>query len=281
MIFIQGECGSGKTAFMKHLISELKTIQPFDQYYELNKHKLPVFASMINAESRMHFLNAWRSVFQMLVKFFCKKRGQTNKHRFIANFIIREEACELGDIICDITGVDYVQMKKSQRETIKQHAQVKPEYNKFEFVNTVKYSEAAVDKMCNFFSNLFKFMCGDQSEVESDWGGGGEGDGSAKSIKKKKTKKKSNSGKGFADSSSDEESNAANLDDPIMVVIDNAHLMDATSWKLLSEIGQEEFRVSFFLIIKSDYRDRLVIEGDSKKAFDDAWETLFSAGLPI
>ena len=87
--------------------------------------------------------------------------------------------------------------------------------------------------MCDFFANLFKFMCGNQSEVESEWG---EGDGSGKSVKKKKTKK-SNSGKGFEDSSSEEESNAANLDDPIMVVIDNAHLMDATSWRLLSEIG--------------------------------------------
>lgn len=102
---------------MKHLISELKTVPPFDQYWEMNKHKLPVFAGLINPETRLQFMNAWRSIFQMLVKFYCKKR-QANKHRFMANFIIKQDVCELSDLICEITGVEYPQMKKSQRDTI-------------------------------------------------------------------------------------------------------------------------------------------------------------------
>lgn len=60
---VMGEVGSGKTSYMRHLISELKSVPPFEQYYELNKGKLPIFCANINAESAMHFLNAWRSIF--------------------------------------------------------------------------------------------------------------------------------------------------------------------------------------------------------------------------
>ena len=73
---------------MRHLIQELKTVEPFTQYYEMNKNKLPIFCSMINSESRLHFMNAWRPIFQMLVRHDCKKKGGKDKHRFIANFII-------------------------------------------------------------------------------------------------------------------------------------------------------------------------------------------------
>lgn len=48
---IQGEMGSGKTAFMRHLLDKLKTKRDFEGYLDNNKHKLPIFASTISCES--------------------------------------------------------------------------------------------------------------------------------------------------------------------------------------------------------------------------------------
>ena len=59
-----------------------------------------------------------------------------------------------------------------------------------------------------------------------------------------------------------------------MICIDNAHLMDPTSWKLLGELMVEESKVAFFLIIKYDYKDRLMIPAAAKEAFDEAWTVI-------
>ena len=60
-------------------------------------------------------------------------------------------------------------MKKKQRETIKSSEQVKCLYDPVPFVNTPKDNADATDKICQFFSCLFKYMVGDPSEVESMW----------------------------------------------------------------------------------------------------------------
>ena len=191
----------------------------------------------------------------------------------MANFIIKQNACELADLICEITGVEYTAMKKSQRETIIKSRQVKPEPDPIHFVHTPIYNDSSVQSICEFFTNLMKFIAGDASDVLSDWG---EGDGSKDSSKKKKAvKKKKRGDSSDAKDSSDEDSDGgANCDDPIIVCIDNAHLMDATSWKLLGELSQEDLKVAFYLIIKYDYRDRLLIVPEAKKAFDEAWEQI-------
>ena len=59
--------------------------------------------------------------------------------------------------------------------------------------------------------------------------------------------------------------------DPIIICIYNAHLMDATSWKLFGDLVNEEAHVAFYLIIKIDYRDRVLIVPEAKDAFDKAW----------
>lgn len=63
-----------------------------------------------------------------------------------------------------------------------------------------------------------------------------------------------------------------------MICIDNAHLMDAMSWRLLGEITNEQSHVAFFLIMKYDYRDRLLIVHEAKEAFDAAWNLMNQDG---
>lgn len=147
---------------------------------------------------------------------------------------------------------------------------MKPELDPTPFVHTPMYNDLSICNICDFFTNLMKFIAGDASEVESEWG---EGDNSKESNKKKKNnKKKKRGGSSDAKDSSDEDDGGPNCDDPIMICIDNAHLMDATSWKLLGELSQEDLKIAIFLVIKYDYRDRLLIVPEAKKAFDDAWE---------
>lgn len=73
---------------------------------------------------------------------------------------------------------------------------------------------------------------------------------------------------------SSDESDGSNLTDPIIIVIDNAHLMDATSWKLFGDLSFDEYKVAFFLVVKYDYRDRLLIRPATKEAFDEAWRII-------
>lgn len=63
-----------------------------------------------------------------------------------------------------------------------------------------------------------------------------------------------------------------------MVCIDNAHLMDATSWQLLGELTYVQSHVAFFLIVKYDYRDRLLILPEAKAQFDAAWHLMIDEG---
>ena len=62
--------------------------------------------------------------------------------------------------------------------------------------------------------------------------------------------------------------------DPMMIVIDNAHRMDPTSWFLLKDILHEVKRLAIFLLVKSDDRDRIMIVNESTAAFDLIWGEL-------
>lgn len=66
---------------------------------------------MINPESRLHYLNAWRSVFTMIVKYYCKNE-KLNKHHFIGKLIEKEKVPDLAELIMEITGVELKWMKR-------------------------------------------------------------------------------------------------------------------------------------------------------------------------
>lgn len=102
---IQGELASGKTVFVRHLFSELKQCELFADYIQDHQQSLPIFASSLNSETRIHFLNAWCSIYPMMVKFYCKRK-QIIRHHFIADFILREKASDMANLIIEMTGVD-------------------------------------------------------------------------------------------------------------------------------------------------------------------------------
>ena len=59
---LKGEVGSGKTAFAKHLIDDLNQISEFETYLLRNNGQLPIFSSVVNPETQLHFLNAWKPI---------------------------------------------------------------------------------------------------------------------------------------------------------------------------------------------------------------------------
>ena len=109
LAIIKGEIGSGKTAFARNLIDDLHSSSEFNSYLNSNKGKLPVFASNINAETFMHFLNAWQPILQMMMVFFCK-RIHSKKETFMADFITRREIYEMTDVLCELFAVDKASM---------------------------------------------------------------------------------------------------------------------------------------------------------------------------
>ena len=110
---------------------------------------------------------------------------------------------------------------------------------------------------------------GDAGEVESDWGG--EENDASDTVNALRQTGTSVMKANYLDTDSNSSDRPS---DPIIICIDNAHLMDSTSWRLFGEIAAEELHVAFYLIIKYDYRDRLLIVPEAKDAFDEAWNVI-------
>lgn len=53
LALLKGQIGSGKTALMKHLFRDLKSVNLFQPYLERNKRKLPIFSSQTNPETML------------------------------------------------------------------------------------------------------------------------------------------------------------------------------------------------------------------------------------
>lgn len=79
----------------------------------MNKQKLPVFASTVNAETQLHFLNIWKPIIAMMTVFFCKQRG-LKKEAFIADVITSTKNEDKVDLLCEITGVNKEVLKKQR-----------------------------------------------------------------------------------------------------------------------------------------------------------------------
>ena len=78
---VKGEVGQGKTAFARHFLSELHTVPGIsDLIKESNdsqnltaNEELPIFSSSVNSETQMHFMNAWRPIFQAMFFWYCSR----------------------------------------------------------------------------------------------------------------------------------------------------------------------------------------------------------------
>ena len=65
------------------------------------------------------------------------------------------------------------------------------------------------------------------------------------------------------------------MQDPNIICIDNAIHMDPTSWILLDSLLRCSKHVSIFLLLKTDYKDRIMIPEQSVNAFEQAWHNIF------
>ena len=56
---------------------------------------------------------------------------------------------------------------------------------------------------------------------------------------------------------------------PVVICIDNAHDMCPTSWEFLKFImnGHDHLNIAIILLVKTDYRDRMIIHNNSLAAF--------------
>ena len=247
---IKGAIGSGKTVFMKHLFAELKTVESFKPYLSQNREKLPIFTSNTNAETSLHFLNVWRPIFQMMVRFHCKRSNLKCEH-FVADCITKSGNADKVDLICELTGVDKSRMGTKYLSQLTE-AQITPKPQAFPFVSRPDYEEQDKERLLGFLANLFRFLVGEGEEV-SEWGTSSGSEG----AQSRRQRRNSEDG--------------AQARPPIIVCLDGAQRMCPTSWKLLDDITAEWGRVAIFLVIQSDEKDRLMIEPQSVAAFEQIW----------
>ena len=60
---VKGIVGAGKTAFIKHTIFDLQKLPLFQKLDKISGKKVdPVFASTLNADTFLLFLNIWRPI---------------------------------------------------------------------------------------------------------------------------------------------------------------------------------------------------------------------------
>lgn len=87
------------------MIDDLKQVRDFGPYLRSNKEKLPVFASTVNAETQLHFLNAWQPIIRMMFSFYCK-RHNVKREIFLGDIIMNMRLFDKVDLLCQLTGVD-------------------------------------------------------------------------------------------------------------------------------------------------------------------------------
>ena len=111
LAIIKGQIGSGKTALVRHLISNLHEQIKFGEYLQQNKNKLPIFTSSINPETNLHILNAWKPILQMMLTHYCKKQA-TKRENFLHEMIQLHNQESKPDLICKIFNVQREVMLK-------------------------------------------------------------------------------------------------------------------------------------------------------------------------
>ena len=251
MAVIKGEQGSGKTAFAKNLIDKLNRATEFNRYLELNKNKLPIFASSVNPETQYYFLNIWRPIIQMLFTFFIKRSGNgLKKEQFLADVIVNSNNLDKLDLICELTGVDkHVLLTKKGptfAEQVREVDQISEITGPFPFVTRPDYTAEEKDDIVEFLTQLIKCFIGEENDI-SGW----------QSILDAKHR------------SRQEIDETAEIDKPpFIIIMDNAHNMCPTSWKLIENILEETYRLVIILLVQSDDMDRMRIHSDSVTAFE-------------
>ena len=164
---IKGEIGSGKTALALNLIQEFRDSPgpKIAEYLEANK-QLPIFTSMINAESELTYLNVWRPIFQMLLTFYCEKTKH-KKEKLITETIVATKNQRLTSIICEILGVSEKAVWKREPE-LKDVIQEKPIESYTHFVEMPRFKEETNEAIIEFLTNLFRMLIGDKEDL-SNW----------------------------------------------------------------------------------------------------------------
>jgi len=213
--FITGQIGSGKTAFIKHFIKALED-DPQTETYKHPHGRLPIFASTVNAETRLHFLNVWRPIFQMLTKYYCKKMG-LKKNEFVARVVKEKGLTNQHELIFDICGVDLQQIHGKLKEEL-QKPQVTPLADPIAFVKTPDFGAEHKEALKDFFVFLFKICVNESSGVKSS------DESSERSLSQRPSQSSSSS------------SSANEAAEQFIFVIDNANKMDAFSWQLFYDI---------------------------------------------
>ena len=60
-----------------------------------------------------------------------------------------------------------------------------------------------------------------------------------------------------------------------IIVLDNAHMMDAASWELYEAVRDGCHRVAMILLLQTDYNDEVKVHPSCKDTFEKVWQSPF------
>lgn len=119
------------------------------------------------------------------------------------------------------------------------------------FINRPEYTRQEKEDIIELLTNLIKCIIGEDSDV-SGWN----------SIMDPRQKSRQD-----IEDENDQKP-------PFIIVMDNAHNMDPTSWQLLESVIEESYRIVVILLVQSDDMDRMKIHPSATVAFEQVWESI-------
>lgn len=254
MAVIKGEIGAGKTLFALNLIEDIQASRDFRLLQE-KQGKTPIYTSSLNAETELQFLNIWRPVLQMMMINLCKHHNI--KKDKVIRMLIRAAGEDSRienklDLICSILGVARDQIAAKLPKKFVDAPQITPKRTPFSFVSRPDYDER--NEIIDVLLIFFKIAIGETEEISN--------------LQASQVKSASRS-RVMGDSS---EQSQGDSEKPMSIIIlDNAHMMDAASWMLFEAVRDECERVAIILCMQTDDQDNLKIHQDVRPVFESIW----------
>ena len=120
------------------------------------------------------------------------------------------------------------------------------------FISRPEYTKQEKEELIELLTQLMKCLIGEESDV-SGWN----------SVLDPRSRSKQ-----------DLENEEFEDKPPFIIVLDNGHDMDPTSWHLMESIVEECYRVVIILLVQSDDMDRMKIHPGSVAAFESVWDSI-------
>jgi len=189
--------------------------------------------------------------------YYCKKENM-KKDQLLKLILSASDGFQsnekLHDVLADLLGVSYKRPPTLAK-------QVGPKNRAFPFIQRVDYEER--QDIIELVVVFVKLVIGEVDDVSIDMQSTSQG------APWKNNRKHANS------SDLENDNGPADQDSlpPMVVILDTAQYMDASSWQLYEAIRDDCFRICLILLLQTDDADELRVHPEAQKEFESVWNS--------